>query len=79
MGSSAGSKPPAKALCLQRKEAPMARQLTFLEPPPPPGAAPVWETLRAEQREEILAILARLIAHAAMAEKPPPGGRCADE
>jgi len=37
-------------------------QMSFLQTPPPAGAAPVWATLDAEQRAEVVAALGRLIA-----------------
>lgn len=55
----------------------MVVQLTLFDPPPPPEGAPVWLVLEAEEREEVLGMLARLIAQAALAERsdqPPPGG-----
>jgi len=48
------------------------QQLTLLEDPLPPGAAPVWPTLDQEQRAEIVTRLARMIAKAiAQLEEPP--------
>ncbi len=43
-------------------------QMSFLETPPPAGAAPVWGTLDGQQRTEVVAALARVIAEAANAE-----------
>jgi len=40
------------------------QQMTLLEDPPPAGTAPVWSMLDEEQRTEIVARLARLIAKA---------------
>ncbi|WP_276968517.1 hypothetical protein [Metallibacterium scheffleri] len=39
-------------------------QLSFLEPPPQQGGAPVWHSLDEEQRARLVARLARLIANA---------------
>ena len=44
----------------------MRLQLSFWEAPPSDGAPPVWPTLDDEQRAEVLATLARLIAKAAI-------------
>lgn len=38
------------------------QQLSFLEPPIPIGAAPVWNALDDEQRAKVIATLARVIA-----------------
>lgn len=38
------------------------QQLSFLEPPVPTGAAPVWEALDDEQRAKVITMLAQLIA-----------------
>lgn len=38
------------------------QQLSFLEPPPPENAAPVWNTLDEEQRCSLVTKLARLMA-----------------
>ena len=43
----------------------MHRQMSFLQLVAPPGAAPVWPSLRAAERAETIATLARLIAKAA--------------
>ncbi len=43
----------------------MQRQMNFLEAPPLPGSAPVWIRLDHEDRIQIGAALARLIAKAA--------------
>jgi len=41
-------------------------QMSFLETPPPAGVAPVWTALDDEQRAEVVATLARLIAKVAV-------------
>lgn len=41
--------------------------MSFARTPPPEGTAPVWTALNDEQRAEIVAMLARLIAKAAAA------------
>jgi hypothetical protein len=40
------------------------QQLSFLDPPPRDGAAPVWEALDKEQRTPLVLRLARLIVRA---------------
>ena len=40
------------------------QQLSFLDPPVPDGAAPVWNALDEEQRAKTITMLARLIAKA---------------
>jgi hypothetical protein len=40
------------------------QQLSFLDPPPQPGAVPVWEALDNEQRTRLVLRLAQLIARA---------------
>jgi len=40
----------------------MQVQMSFLETPAPAGSVPVWTVLDDEQREMVLAALARLIA-----------------
>lgn len=40
----------------------MQQQMSFLERPASPGAAPVWGTLGEAERAEIVALLARVIA-----------------
>jgi hypothetical protein len=49
----------------------MPEQLTFLQPPPPAGAVPVWETLQTEQRQAIRALLARLMRQLVLAQRTP--------
>lgn len=49
----------------------MPEQLTFLQPPPPAGAAPVWETLSADQQQTIHALLARLMRQIILAQRAP--------
>jgi hypothetical protein len=40
------------------------QQLSFLDPPPREGAAPVWDALDNEQRTRLVLRLARLIVRA---------------
>lgn len=40
-------------------------QMSFLETPPPGGAAPAWAALDEQQRAEVVEALARLIAKVA--------------
>lgn len=40
------------------------QQLSFLDPPPRDGAAPVWDALDKEQRTGLVLRLARLITRA---------------
>jgi len=47
----------------------MPEQLTFLPPPPPAGAVPVWETLPTEQQQAIRALLARLMRQRVLAQR----------
>lgn len=47
-------------------------QMSFLEVPQPAGVALVWPTLDQEQRAEVVAALARLIAKAASESNPEP-------
>ena len=47
----------------------MPEQLTFLDPPPPTKAVPAWETLNAEQRTAIHALLARLMRQMIRAQR----------
>ena len=49
----------------------MYKQLTFLQPPPPPRAAPVWETLHPEHQQAIRALLARLMRQVVLAQRTP--------
>ena len=49
----------------------MPEQLTFLQPPPPAGAVPVWETLPTEQPQAMRARLARLMRQAVLAQRAP--------
>lgn len=49
----------------------MPEQLTFLQPPPPAGAVPVWETLQTEQQQAIRALLARLMRQLVLAQRTP--------
>lgn len=45
----------------------MKDQLSLLEKPTPPGAAPVWNALDAEQRALVVSLLVRLTAKAVAA------------
>jgi hypothetical protein len=49
----------------------MPEQLTFLQPPPPAGAVPAWETLQPEQQQRIRALLARLMRQIVLARRAP--------
>lgn len=49
----------------------MSEQLTFLQPPPPAGAVPAWETLQTEQQQEIRTLLARLMRQLVLAQRAP--------
>ena len=49
----------------------MQMQMSFLQPPAPDGTARVWATLDAQQRAEVMAALARLIAKLATARDDP--------
>jgi hypothetical protein len=49
----------------------MPEQLTFLQPPPPAGAVPVWETLQTKQQQAIQALLARLMRQLVLAQRTP--------
>ena len=50
----------------------MPQQLTFLQPEPPAGAVPVWETLQADRQRAIRALLARLMSQVVLAQRAPP-------
>jgi hypothetical protein len=50
----------------------MPQQLTFLQPEPPAGAVPVWETLQADHQQAIRALLARLMRQVVLAQRVPP-------
>lgn len=47
----------------------MPEQLTLLQPPPPAGAVPTWETLQTEQQRAIRALLARLMRQVVLAQR----------
>jgi hypothetical protein len=49
----------------KRRSANVQLQMSFLESPSIPGAAPVWGSLDAEPRAEVVAALARLLAKVA--------------
>jgi hypothetical protein len=50
----------------------MPQQLTFLQPEPPAGAVPVWETLQGDRQQAIRALLARLMRQVVLAQRVPP-------
>jgi hypothetical protein len=57
----------------------MPEQLTFLQPPPPAGAVPSWETLQIEQQQAIHALLARLMRQIVLGRRSPlPEGHLDD-
>jgi hypothetical protein len=47
----------------------MPKQLTLLQPPPPAGAVPTWETLQTERQRAIRALLARLMRQVVLAQR----------
>lgn len=47
----------------------MPEQLTFLSPPPPPGAVPAWETLQGDQQAALQSLLARLMQQMILAQR----------
>jgi hypothetical protein len=49
----------------------MSQQLTFLQPEPPAGAVPAWETLQADRQQAIRALLARLMRQVILAQRAP--------
>jgi len=49
----------------------MPQQLTFLQPEPPAGAVPAWETLHADRQQPIRALLARLMRQVVLARRAP--------
>jgi hypothetical protein len=49
----------------------MPKQLTLLQPPPPAGAVPAWETLQGERQQAIRALLARLMRQMVLAQPAP--------
>lgn len=49
----------------------MSQQLTFLQPEPPAGAVPVWETLQPAQQQAIRALLARMMSQVVLAQRAP--------
>jgi|GEM_PF-2222599 len=57
----------------------MPQQLTFLQPEPPAGAVPVWETLQADRQQAIRALLARLMSQVVLAQRVPPAEGHADD
>jgi hypothetical protein len=57
----------------------MPEQLTLLQPEPPAGAVPAWETLQAEPQQVIRALLARLMRQVILAQRVPAAPRHADD
>jgi hypothetical protein len=57
----------------------MPKQLTLLQPPPPAGAVPAWETLQTEQQQAIRALLARLMRQMVLAQRAPRRQEQADD
>jgi hypothetical protein len=57
----------------------MPKQLTLLQPPPPAGAVPAWETLQAERQQAIRALLARLMRQMVLAQRAPQPQEQADD
>ena len=57
----------------------MPKQLTLLQPPPPAGAVPAWETLQAERQQAIRALLARLLRQMVLAQRAPHPQEQADD
>jgi hypothetical protein len=57
---------------LERRSADVQQQMSFLETSRPTGAAPVWATLDEQQRAEVAATLARLIAKVAAPRSVAP-------
>jgi hypothetical protein len=57
----------------------MPKQLTLLQPPPPAGAVPAWETLQTEQQQAIRALLARLMRQMVLAQRAPRRQAQADD
>ncbi len=49
----------------------MSQQLTFLQPEPPAGSVPAWETLQADRQQAIRALLARLMRQVILAQRTP--------
>ena len=49
----------------------MPQQLTFLQPEPPAGAVPAWETLQADRQQAIRELLARLMRQVVLAQRAP--------
>jgi hypothetical protein len=50
----------------------MSHQLSLLQPEPPAGAVPVWETLQADRQQAIRALLARLMSQVVLAQRALP-------
>lgn len=57
----------------------MQQQMSFLETPTSPGAAPVWATLDETQRAEVVALLARLIAQGAARRSEAAGAQAREK
>jgi len=50
----------------------MYQQLTFLQPEPPAGSVPAWETLHVDRQQAIRALLARLMRQVVLAQRALP-------
>lgn len=49
----------------------MSQQLTFLQPEPPAGTVPAWETLQVDRQQAIRALLARLMRQIVLVQRVP--------
>ena len=47
----------------------MSHQLSLLQPEPPAGAVPAWETLPTDRQQAIGALLARLMRQVILAQR----------
>jgi hypothetical protein len=57
----------------------MSQQLTFLQPEPPAGAVPAWETLPTDRQQAIGALLARLMRQIVLTRRVPPAEERPDD
>jgi hypothetical protein len=57
----------------------MSQQLTFLQPEPPAGAVPAWETLPTDRQQAIQALLARLMRQIVLTRRGPPAEERPDD
>ena len=57
----------------------MPQQFTFLQPEPPAGAVPAWETRQADRQQAIRALLARLMSQVVLAQRTPTTEGLADD